>query len=72
MAMKTEECYIIGIDGGTESIRHGAQKMVRIQDRILPDRKNYETYQFFVGRYIETYDRLSESMHKMAAEKIQI
>jgi ribulose kinase len=54
------------------TIRDGAQKMVRIQDRILPDRKNHDTYRFFVDRYIETYDRLSESMHKMTAERITI
>jgi FGGY-family pentulose kinase len=50
------------------TIQDGAQKMVRIQDRILPDRKNHETYQFFVDQYIETYDRLSESMQLMTAK----
>ena len=49
------------------TIQDGTQKMVRIQDRILPDQKNHETYKFFVDQYIETYDRLAEPMHKMTA-----
>jgi len=53
------------------TIQDGAQKMVRIQDRILPDQKNHETYKFFVDQYIETYDRLSEPMHKMTAHTIR-
>ena len=53
------------------TIQDGAQKMVRIQDEILPDPKNHETYKFFVDQYIETYDRLSESMHKMTANTIR-
>jgi len=53
------------------TIQDGAQKMVRIQDRILPDQKNHETYKFFVDQYIETYDRLSEPMHKMTAHAIR-
>ena len=49
------------------SIQDGARKMVRIQDEILPDRNNYETYKFYVDQYIETYDRLSEPMNEMTA-----
>lgn len=50
------------------TIQEGAQKMVRIKDRILPDPNNYETYQFYVDQYIQTYDRLTECMHKMIAK----
>lgn len=53
------------------TIQDGAQKMVRVRDRILPDQKNHETYKFFVDRYIETYDRLAEPMHKMTAHTIR-
>jgi FGGY-family pentulose kinase len=53
------------------TIQDGTQKMVRIQDRILPDQKNHETYKFFVDQYIETYDRLADPMHKMTAHTIR-
>ncbi len=46
-------------------IPSAARCMVYTADTIEPDQQRHEAYQFYMDRYIETYPRMKELMHKM-------
>ncbi|MCG6878469.1 MAG: xylulose kinase [Deltaproteobacteria bacterium] len=46
------------------SVKEAAENMVHVSDRIEPDQKNHEAYQFFVNQYVKTYDQLAGLMHE--------
>jgi len=52
--------------GAYASLDEAAQKMVRIRDRIEPDRENHERYRALMELYIQTHSALSPLMHDMA------
>ncbi len=47
------------------TVAQAAENMVHISDRIEPNEANHEAYQFFVDRYVKTYDQLAGLMHEM-------
>jgi FGGY-family pentulose kinase len=46
-------------------IQAAAQNMVHTAETIEPDLGRHEEYEFYVERYLETYPRMKELMHKM-------
>ena len=47
------------------NVAEAAKHMVKIREKIEPDRATHEEYRFYVDQYIATYDRLSDLMHGM-------
>ena len=45
-------------------IQTAVQNMVHTERTIEPDPERHEEYKFYVDRYIETYPRMRELMHK--------
>jgi sugar (pentulose or hexulose) kinase len=41
-----------------------AEAMVHVDRTVEPDTARHEEYVFYVDRYIETYERMKEPMHK--------
>jgi FGGY-family pentulose kinase len=46
------------------SIQAAAESMVHVERTIEPDRERHEEYRFYLDRYIETYPRMMDVMHK--------
>jgi FGGY-family pentulose kinase len=57
---------ILGAVGGGvyPDIPTAVDNMVHYERTIEPDPARHEEYQFYVDRYIETYERMKEPMHK--------
>ena len=47
------------------NVAEAAKHMVKIRDKVEPDRETHEAYRFYVDQYVATYDRLSDLMHGM-------
>jgi FGGY-family pentulose kinase len=47
-------------------IQTAAANMVHTERTIEPDQARHEEYRFYVERYVETYPRMKELMHKMS------
>jgi ribulokinase len=58
-------CASIGA-GLYKTIGDASGAMVRVTERIVPDRQRHEVYRFFVEKYIDTYPRMADLMHDMA------
>ena len=48
------------------TVKEAAENMVTISRQVEPDKTAHETYRFYVDRYIDTYDRMSQLMHQMS------
>ena len=48
------------------TVKEAAENMVTISQQVEPDKTAHETYRFYVDRYIDTYDRMSQLMHQMS------
>jgi FGGY-family pentulose kinase len=46
------------------SIQAAAERMVHTERTIEPDKDRHEAYRFYVDRYIDTYPRMMDVMHK--------
>jgi sugar (pentulose or hexulose) kinase len=46
------------------SIQAAAEHMVHTERTIEPDTARHEAYRFYLDRYIETYPRMMDVMHK--------
>jgi FGGY-family pentulose kinase len=46
------------------SIQAAAESMVHVERTIEPDQERHEEYRFYLDRYIETYPRMMDVMHK--------
>ncbi len=47
-------------------IQTAAENMVHTESTIEPNEEAHEEYMFYMDRYIETYEQMKESMHKMS------
>jgi ribulose kinase len=57
-------CASLGA-GLYKTIGEASQAMVRVTERIEPNRRAHEAYRFFVDKYISTYPQMQELMHDM-------
>jgi FGGY-family pentulose kinase len=51
-------------------IPSAAAGMVHTERTIEPDQDRHEEYQFYLERYVETYPRMKELMHKMSKHEL--
>ena len=58
---------IIGaVAGGYyKSLSEASENMVHITDSIKPNKENHEKYQFYIDKYIKTYQQMKDLMHEM-------
>ena len=58
---------IIGAVGGGyyKDITEAAENMVHVKSVIEPNKENNEKYQFYIDKYIRTYQQMKDLMHEM-------
>jgi ribulose kinase len=58
---------LAGVGAGVfPDIQAAAESMVHTERTIEPNPESHEAYKFYVDRYVETYPKMKDSMHKMS------